>query len=431
VSTTSSIRRRVSGPIARGAVRTSGVLAARLLVQAATLLILARQLGPAQFGALAALLAWAMFLGTLATFGTHLVVARDLARDAEKRDSLLPVVLGTTAFCGFVLLFVYLLTAIALRHELSTGWLTVVCIGVAELIVQPLLMIASMERLAAGQVARSQLLKMLPLPLQLAAATCLWLFSWSSPLLVYAGGHLTSTLIAITVGLALLERPWPKPQEWRLLNQRGWKDNSGFALLALTASGPTELDKVLAARLLPLEMAGIYSAASRMMGALVVPVSSLMISALPRLFRESGNGLPQPALLRWIFGGSLAYGVTAAAALWLLSPVVQLLFGNGFDELSRVTGWLSLVVPGLCLRQAAASILMTMGNPWARVGIEAAGTALLVASATALVLGGVTQGVVIAVICAETAMAAFSWGWIVARYFGNDHRLRSTPCRSG
>ena len=406
--------------------RTSGVLVARLLVQAATLLILARQLGPAQFGALAGLLAWAVFLGALATFGTHLIVARDLARDAESRDSLLPVVLGTTAFCGLALLIAYLSTAIALQPALSGAPLAAVCIGVAELTVQPLLMIASMERLAAGKVARSQLLKMLPLPLQLAAASCLWLFNWANPLLVYAMGHLAATVIAIIVGLVLLDRPWPAPRKWRLLDRRGWKDNSGFALLALTASGPTELDKALAARLLPLEMAGIYSAASRIMGALVVPVSSLMISALPRLFRESRTGLPQPVLLRWIFGGSLAYGISAAAALWLLSPVAELLFGNAFAELSRVIRWLSLVLPGLCLRQAATSILMTMGNPWARVGVEGTGTVLLVASATALVLGGVANGIAIAAICAETAMAALSWAWIATLYFRNADAVRPT-----
>ena len=63
----------MQGPIARGTIRTSFVLGLRLLVQADMLLIVARMLGPHQFGAFAGVAALAVILGTLLTFGIHLV----------------------------------------------------------------------------------------------------------------------------------------------------------------------------------------------------------------------------------------------------------------------------------------------------------------------------------------------------------------------
>ncbi|MGH8403185.1 MAG: lipopolysaccharide biosynthesis protein, partial [Gammaproteobacteria bacterium] len=58
------------GPIARGTIRTGIVLGLRLLVQAGTLLLVARLLGPREYGAFAGVAALAVMLGTLATFGT-------------------------------------------------------------------------------------------------------------------------------------------------------------------------------------------------------------------------------------------------------------------------------------------------------------------------------------------------------------------------
>lgn len=409
-------RRELTGPIARSTIHTTGVLLLRMLVQAATLLVLARVLGAAQFAALAGLLALAVFLGALGTFGTHLVLVRDLARDPGRRDALLPAALGTTMVCGAVLLLVYLLICFAALHRLPVRPATVWCIGFAELLVQPLLTISASERLAVGKIVRSQLLRIVPLPLQLATAVSLWFSVSADPLVLYAVGHLAAATGALVLSVSLQNGRWPPLRRWRLLDRSGWKENSGFALLALTASGPTELDKTLSARLLPLATAGVYSAASRVTGALVMPVASLMISVLPRLFRESGEGLPPSRLLRWIFCSSLAYGVAATACLWLLAPFLGALFGSGYVGLGSTIRWLSLSVPGLCLRMAAVNILMTIGNQWLRVTIEAAGIATMVACALTFAPGGAVNGMIGAVISAEGAMALLAWGWIASRY---------------
>jgi O-antigen/teichoic acid export membrane protein len=230
---------------------------------------------------------------------------------------------------------------------------------------------------------------------------------------------------ALVIGVKTASQSWPSPRNWRLLRRREWKSNGGFAFLALTASGPTELDKALAARFMPLELAGIYSAASRVAGAVMVPVSSMMTAALPRLFRESSQGLPQPRLLRWIFGCSLAYGLGAAAALWLVAPLADQLFGQAFRGLSNALRWLSLLVPGLCLRLAGVNLLMSIGRPWVRVGIEGTGTVLMLSCAMILAPVSGISGMAGAVIIAESTMAVLTWAWITVRYLNTGRLLRA------
>src|SRR5690554_1534858 len=98
-----------AGPITRGTVGTSLVLGTRVVLQAATLVILSRTLGPQGFGTYAALGGLAVLMGTLATAGTHLTLLRDVSRNVARNGSSLEAALGTTALCGGVLLGLYLL----------------------------------------------------------------------------------------------------------------------------------------------------------------------------------------------------------------------------------------------------------------------------------------------------------------------------------
>lgn len=415
-----SVPRLLSGPIARATVRTTGVLVARLLVQAGTLLVLARLFGSAQYGTFASLAALAIFLGALAPFGTQLTLVREISRDPHQRQAVLPAAIGTTLLVGAALLFLYLVISFMLLDARPMDAPAVLCIGIAELLAQPLLVISAMERLANGKIARSQMLRVLPLPLQLLTAAALWWTGVADALSLYAVGHLAATLVALYISLMLLAEPWPAPRLWRLLDRRHWKDHAGFALLSISASGPTELDKALAARLLPLGAAGIYSAASRIAGALVVPISSMMMAALPRLFRESGDSQRGSALLPLIFGSGLAYGLLAAGALWVLAPLVEPLFGHSFTGLANTIRWFSLAIPSFCLRLTAVNVLMSMGNPWLRVGIEATGTVLMASCAIALTPSGATHGMIFAIAASETVMALLAWSWIVIRYLRSD-----------
>lgn len=395
----------MKGPIARGTIRTTFALGLRLLIQAGTLLLVARMLGPHQFGAFAGVAALAVMLGTLSTFGTHLVLLGEVSREPTRREQVLPYAVPSTLSCGGVLLAIYLLICTFALSESNLAIDMLLAIGIAEMLLQPLFALPASEHLALGRVARSQLMQTLPLALRLAAAAAVFLLHPVDPLAAYAYGYLAASVIALGIATTTMPGPWPALQTWRLPTTTELRETVGYAALGIIATSPAELDKTLATKLLPLAASGLYAAGARVIGAATLPVIAMMLSALPRLFRE---GLDQPhrtnRLLRWIFAVALAYSIALAVALWFIAPVFVWLFGTKYQGIQHTIHWLTLAVPGMALRTAAGSILMALGKPWMRVGFEVVGLIVLVLASVMLVPHFGAAGMPLALVCSEWIM---------------------------
>lgn len=401
----------MSGTITLATIRTTAVLGLRLLVQAGTLLLVARLLGPEQFGAFAGVGALAVMLGALSTFGTHLVLLGEMSKDPARRAQVLPYAIPTTLICGGVLLALYGLTCVWLLDVRRISASVLLLIGGTEMLLQPLFLLMASEQHALGRIARSQLLQMLPMVLRMLAACLVYVLQASQPLLAYAAGYAAASVLALALGATTLPARWPSWHGWRLPRRSERKDAFGYAALNITKAGPAELDKTLALKLLPHDAAGVYAAGARVVGAVVLPVTAMTLSALPRLFRD-GYGVGGRHLLTWMYGAALVYSALLAAVLWLTAPVFNLVFGVQYAGISDVIGLLCLAVPGVALRLVAGNALMALGRPWMRVGFEAVGLVILVLVSVVLVgrLGAI--GLPLALACAEWGMAIVGT-WLV------------------
>ena len=408
-------RFQLTGPIARGTIRTSFVLGLRLIVQAGTLLIVARMLGPDQFGAFAGVAALAVILGTLSTFGTHLVLLGEVAREPGRRDEVLGYAVPTTLLCGGILLAIFLLICTRVLSQAGIAVHVLLAIGIAEMWLQPLFSLPAMEHLALGRIARSQLLTTLPLALRLLAAAAVLLLQPADLLASYGYGYLLASLIALAVATATMPDQWPRLARWRLPNKAELRDTVGYTALNITAAGPAELDKTLATKLLPLATAGMYTVGARVIGAATLPVIAMMLSALPRLFRE-GHDQPRRTahLLRWIFGATLVYSVALAVVLWFAAPVFVWVFGPKYQGLQHTIHWLTLAVPGMALRMAAGNILMAVGKPWMRVAFEIVGLLVLAIAAVVLTRNLGAVGMPTALACSEWTMTLMGWALVMS-----------------
>lgn len=396
----------LQGPIARGTLRTSVVLGLRLLVQAGTLLLVARMLGPEQFGAFAGVVALALILGTLATFGTHIVLLAEVSVDGARRSTVLPYALPLTLVCGSALLVIYLLVCKLAFGEAGVSIATLVAIGATECLLQPLLGFCVAEHHGLGSIARSQLLQISPLSLRLVAAGVVIFAKFAHPLTAYGYGYLAASAVALAFASRTLPAGWPALKTWRLPRAHELREAAGFAAINITATSPAELDKTLATKLLPLAASGLYAAGARVIGAATLPVGAMMLAALPRLFRDSQNQHVRVArLLRWLFAAALAYSVALAVVMWLIAPAIAWIFGPKYHGIEHTIHWLTLAVPGMALRMAAGSVLMALGRPWMRVGFEAAGLAILGVGAVVLTGHFGAAGMPLALACSEWAMA--------------------------
>ncbi|WP_426700425.1 lipopolysaccharide biosynthesis protein [Rhodanobacter sp. Col0626] len=404
----------LNGPIARATLRTSVVLGLRLLVQTGTLLLVARMLGPHQFGAFAGVAALAVMLGTLSTFGMHFVLLSEVSRDPIQCREVLRYAVPTTLLCGSVLLTIYLLIGILVLSD-GVPMPALVAIGITETLLQPLFGLPAAEHLALGRIARSQLLATLPLALRLTAALAVLLLQPTDILSAYGYGYLLASLIALAVATFSMPAPWPAPKRWRLPSSAELRNTAGYAALAVTANTPTEIDKTLAARLLPLSSAGVYAAGARVIGATTLPVIAMMLSVLPRLFREGHVQRQRTAqLVRLVLIATCAYSFALTVLIWFIAPFFVYLFGVKYHDLGHVIHWLCLAVPGIALRLAAGSVLMALGKPWMRAGFEVVGLGIMLVGAIMLTARFGTVGMPLALACSEWVMTLLGWTFVVA-----------------
>lgn len=398
------------GPIARATLRTSFVLGLRLVVQAGTLLLVARMLGPEQFGVFGGIAALAVLMGAFSTFGTHLVLIAEISRDPSLRHPILAYAVPCTLIMGSGLFILYLVTYWLCLSSTAVPLQVIFCIGLAETLLLPLFILPATEELALQKTARSQLLIILPLALRMVVAGFVMIVSPIQPLVLFSWLYFSTALLALGFMKIYKPKAWLNIRQWKLPSKQELKRSAGYATLTLTAMGPNELDKILAVKLLPLGISGVYTASARVIGATTLPVIALLLTVLPRLFRQAGQrNAHSRRLNRWIYLSVFAYGLVLAGVLWLVAPAVQWLFGSQYQGMVEMLRWLCLVVPGLVLRMTVANHLMTTDKPWLRASFEVFGMATLAITAFVLYEKIGSIGMALALVVSEWGMAALGF----------------------
>ncbi|KRG75016.1 hypothetical protein ABB30_12980 [Stenotrophomonas ginsengisoli] len=364
------------GSIARTTLKTTAVFGLRFVVQAATLLLVAYALGPDAYGAFAGVIGLAVFLGSLAGFGMPLLQLRASAAGPGKQHGALPYAFPAVLLSGFLLLAIYVPLCLYLFPSARLGAGLLFAFGFSELIVQPLLVLFASMRHGAGEVVRSQLLQLMPLFLRAVAAGAVVMLAPASPLLWYCWAYVLAALASFTVawnGMAVAGF-----RSWRLPQGAEWRQAFGFAAAEVSRNGPTELDKSVAMRFLGGSDAGLYAAGSRIVAAFVLPVMAMVVSSLPRLFREADGEYVPIRLIVAMLASSCIYGAIMALLLWLGAPRIDGLFGAAYAGIGGIVGAMCMVVPGLSLRLVSGYVLMVLGRVWWRVGVEFLGVFLMV-----------------------------------------------------
>lgn len=406
----------LKNPITRTAVQTTAVLFIRLFTQVGTVLLLAHLFGSTRFGAFAGIVSLAVLLGTISTLGTHLVLLSEVAKypdgdDMQSRFYALP----TTLVSSSLLFSVYLLICFTWLKASTISWLVILSIGISEILFQPILILGATEIYARGRIVRSQFLQMLPLILRLGCACLIFILELDSPLDAYVIGYGISILAVLCYTWTLTSwRGFEVCRNWRLPRAHELRKAAGYAFLSLTTTGPNELDKTFAIKLMPLDSAGIYAIGSRMVGAGTLPVIGLMLSVLPSLFKEAeGQPREKSTLLRWTYIAGFVYSMLFAVLLWLAAPMFDDFFGDGYKGLSEVVRLLCFAIPGLGLRVITGNVLLTVGKPWVRAIFELVGIVILLIGSYFLVGRLGVFGLPITVIISEWVMCFIGGAYLI------------------
>ncbi len=332
----------------------------------------ARGLGPAEFGALGALLGLVL-VGSVPGLALQAVVARRVAvanrHDRQKVvDSLARVAVGVALATGVATAVL----APALGGYLRTGTTGVLWLA-ASLV--PLTLVSAQQGALQGEERFTRLASLF-----VAAAGLrllgggLAVVAGGGPSAVLAGTALGS-LAAAVVGRVLL--PVRTGRGTGRSVRRAVLPELGTVVVGLLAFVlVSNLDILLARRYLGADQAGLYAVGSVFTkGALWAP-QAVVVLVFPRLSRAGGG-----RVLAGATAGVTALGVVLVSAVALIGgPLVRLVFGDSYAELGERAWWFTALGALLALGQLLVFSGFARQHrqlPWA-VGLVAAVELLVV-----------------------------------------------------
>lgn len=313
---------------------------AGVLVSLANFLLLARLLGPADYGLVAG--AWALVLavGPVMTLGAERLVIRDFTSHGDARAALGAglVTSSTGATTG-----VLLLTALHPVLLPQVPILLLASLAVAEILAGGLTACLITLSFAAGDARGATVSTILIAVAKLSAVLVFALGGGDDPVrwaVAYAVLSLGAALGQVLWGCFKYGRP--RLVDYKL--GRRVKEGLPYSIGNTAGVAHTSADKILLVRFGFVEEAGLYAVASRLASVASMPVLSVMHVMLPRYFAAGASGglAASAAFGRRLTPLMTAYGVFAGLALAVGAVLLPNVLG---DEYARAAPILLLLAP--------------------------------------------------------------------------------------
>ncbi|WP_432491947.1 lipopolysaccharide biosynthesis protein [Kineococcus gypseus] len=345
----------------------------------ANFLLLARLVGPAEYGLIAGSWALVLAVSPVAALGSDRLLVRDVnARGEQPRQALgtalLSCLVGWFVVVGaLVLLRPLVLPQTPLALLLLLALADIVAMGTA-VTVTALCFSTGAARAAGISVVAINLTKLLAVvtfALVGSGDPVQWAATYAAFALVSAGGQLV---------FALRRFGRPTARGWNLLTRA----REGLPYTGSVVAGvvQNDADKTLLLRNGLAVEAGHYSVAYRLASMAYLPVQAVLQAMFPRFFTLGGEGgMPATAALgRRMIKPLLVYGALATVVLLAISPLVPLLIGEEYRDSAPLLALLAPLTLLKVVQTVTGDVLTGAGRQHVRttcVGSTAAVNVLL------------------------------------------------------
>jgi len=406
--------RWASGKIARGTLAATLWQLVRVGSQALWTIALARSLGPYGYGGLAGVAGLATAIGSLSGVGFGLLMLQDASRDPSSFSTAWKHAVWAIFLSGSVFLVAFAFLAPLLVSLSGPGW-QFAAIGLPELICFPLTITASYAFQTRERMGFAGAMYALVPASNLLAATLYFAFGQTRSLEGYLPWHAGSSVIAALTGYVLVTSLL-RPGKARLsMTRRDAGEALGFSLMRVVDNGLGSLDKTLVLRLAGAEAAGIYTAAFRLVAVLALPVTSMAMAALPRLFRLGELAEPEgQAFIRRLTLFALGGGVLALLGVFVLSLALPLLLGQSFASSAAFARWLCLFPLFFGLSSLGCNVLVASRLRRSRIAAQVAGLVTLTLAMAVSIPAYGLAGAAGSLLAAHGVIVLTVW-WVVHR----------------
>lgn len=315
----------------------------KVVIQAGYFVLIARALGPGEYGAFVGVTALISILAPFSGLGMGHLLVKNVARDKR----LFSVYWGNSLFMSAIsglMLMVLVLGIARILLPTSIGLQLIFLICLSDLVVVKGSDLGAQAFQAVDQLQFTAKWNVLPNVLRLIGAAFVFLVWGRSTAMTWAWFYLGSTVIssAIAVAFTTARLGAAKLAMSRIPSELKEGLYFGVGLSAQTIYN--DIDKTMLARLSTLDAAGIYAAAYRLIDVSFTPVRAVLNAAYANFFRHGQNGID--ASVRYgkrLLIRMIGYSLAAFVVLYFAAPIIPFFLGAEFARTVEALRWLSVL----------------------------------------------------------------------------------------
>jgi O-antigen/teichoic acid export membrane protein len=383
----------------------------RLVFGIVTFAVMARALGPADFGRLMTALAVCIWAGAFANFGLATYALREIGAASQQEAR---TIMADLLCSKLLLLGVVLVCAVAILPWLPAPWPALVSVMLLAQVFDAITDLLNVGFRATGRFAAETRIATLSALLQFALVTGTLLL-WPSLLTAAAAFCAARGLVLWLTWrgqreyfAALRPSPW-RPAVARLKAARAYALDYGLQSLF------GQVDSMVLAFHFGPAAVGVYQAGMRLFLGASQAATVLGSVAIPKLSGMRAQGQDITATSGRVQLAFVLVGATGGLAMASIpASFITGALGNGYAELSRLLPWFGLLFV-IRMSASASGVLLTVdGRQTIRAGLTACHWVVIALSAWALLPAAGVQGWLVAVIAGNVALL-LAYGYALHR----------------
>jgi O-antigen/teichoic acid export membrane protein len=337
------IRRAKRSTLARNSVWMFLGYGLRIIVQAGYFVLIARALGPHEYGAFVGATALIAIVSPFAGLGAGNLLIKNVSRD----KALFAVYWGNALFVLAVSGLALLGGIVLVAHWIlppAIPMLLIVLICLSDLIGTRINDIAAQGFQAVEQLGYTANFCLLPYVLRLISAAIVFSVWRHATAMCWAWFYLGGTLVSCVI--AFIVTNWKLGAPKLCLSRIPAELKEGFYFGAGLSAQTiyNDIDKTMLASLSTLDATGIYAAAYRVIDVAFTPVRSVLFATYSDFFRTGQHGIVSSfAFAKRFMPRMIGYSVLAFAGLYLFAPLFPLVIGKEFARTAEALRWLALL----------------------------------------------------------------------------------------
>jgi len=315
-----------------------------VLLQGLQFFLIARALGPHEFGRVASVVAFTSAFLPFSGLGLGNIAIMKLARRQGEPALYLGNALFVASVTGSLGVGLALLVGGNFLGD-PNAYILLALFGCSEILLTKYVDIAAHVFFGLERHELAAAFYNLHMLVRLALAGCLYFLVRSPTALQWAVLHVIGGLLTCVVVVIATVRRVGRP---RVRPALAWKDVRHGVFFSLTLSARsvyTDIDKAVLGRAASMAAAGAYTAAYRLVHMAYTPVIAVLVAVQARMFRDGGagglRGTRAFAARLCLIG--IAYCLGLAILLYVAAPMVPFLLGKSYALSSEVMRSLCLL----------------------------------------------------------------------------------------